>query len=307
MGSIQLKSVRKAFGPVNVINGVDLGIEDGEFAVFVGPSGCGKSTLLRLIAGLEDVTAGQILIDGKDVTNVGPAKRGLAMVFQSYALYPHMSVRGNIAFALKMAGQKRRRHRPEGAQGGGDAEPDRLSRPQAAPALRRPASAGRDRTGDRARAEGVPVRRAALQSRRGAARADAGRDRRTAQCAQDDDDLCHPRSGRGDDHGRQDRGARPRLGRAGRHAARALQQAERSLRRRLHRLADHEPDQGRRPRRSAALRPSASVPSMPTYRPPRASGRRRCALPSTSAPTPSSMRRPTASGRSRCASRARRR
>jgi multiple sugar transport system ATP-binding protein len=106
MGSIQLKSVRKAFGAVSVINGVDLDIKNGEFAVFVGPSGCGKSTLLRLIAGLEDVTSGEVLIDGKDVTEVGPSQRGLAMVFQSYALYPHMSVRGNIAFALKMAGEK---------------------------------------------------------------------------------------------------------------------------------------------------------------------------------------------------------
>jgi len=105
MGSIELKSVRKAFGAVSVINGVDLKVEDGEFTVFVGPSGCGKSTLLRLVAGLEDLTSGQILIDGKDVTEVGPAQRGLAMVFQSYALYPHMSVRGNIGFALKMAGQ----------------------------------------------------------------------------------------------------------------------------------------------------------------------------------------------------------
>src|SRR5450631_2771480 len=106
MGSIQLKDVRKAFGAVSIINGVNLNIENGEFAVFVGPSGCGKSTLLRLIAGLEDISSGQILIDAKDMTNVGPAQRGLAMVFQSYALYPHMSVRGNIAFALKMAGQK---------------------------------------------------------------------------------------------------------------------------------------------------------------------------------------------------------
>src|SRR5664279_2248753 len=105
MGSIQLKDVRKAFGAVSIINGVNLNIENGEFAVFVGPSGCGKSTLLRLIAGLEDVTSGQVLIDAKDMTSVGPAQRGLAMVFQSYALYPHMSVRGNIAFALKMAGQ----------------------------------------------------------------------------------------------------------------------------------------------------------------------------------------------------------
>src|SRR6202041_2752871 len=105
MGSIQLKDVRKAFGAVSIINGVNLNIENGEFAGFVGPSGCGKSTLLRLIAGLEDVTSGQVLIDAKDMTNVGPAQRGLAMVFQSYALYPHMSVRGNIAFALKMAKQ----------------------------------------------------------------------------------------------------------------------------------------------------------------------------------------------------------
>jgi multiple sugar transport system ATP-binding protein len=104
MGSIQLVDVRKEFGTVKVINGVSLSIKDGEFAVFVGPSGCGKSTLLRLIAGLEDVTTGQVLIDSKNMTDVGPAQRGLAMVFQSYALYPHMSVRNNIAFALKMAG-----------------------------------------------------------------------------------------------------------------------------------------------------------------------------------------------------------
>jgi len=105
MGSIELKDVRKSFGAVNIINGVDLKIEDGEFAVFVGPSGCGKSTLLRLIAGLEDLTSGIVQINGLDVSNVGPAQRGLAMVFQSYALYPHMSVRNNIAFALKMAKQ----------------------------------------------------------------------------------------------------------------------------------------------------------------------------------------------------------
>jgi multiple sugar transport system ATP-binding protein len=104
MGTISLRNVRKAFGDAVIIPGADLEIEPGEFVVFVGPSGCGKSTLLRLIAGLEDLTAGQILIDGEDVTDVPPAKRGLAMVFQSYALYPHMSVRNNIAFGLKMAG-----------------------------------------------------------------------------------------------------------------------------------------------------------------------------------------------------------
>src|SRR5258705_3597566 len=105
MGRLLLRNVRKAFGDVVIIPALDLDIEDGEFLVFVGPSGCGKSTLLRLIAGLEDVSAGEIKIDDVDVANEPPAKRGLSMVFQSYALYPHMSVRGNIAFALKMAGQ----------------------------------------------------------------------------------------------------------------------------------------------------------------------------------------------------------
>jgi multiple sugar transport system ATP-binding protein len=107
MGSITLEGVSKAFGSHVVIPNADLEIEDGSFVVFVGPSGCGKTTLLRMIAGLEDVSGGRILIDGSNVVDVPPAKRGLSMVFQSYALYPHMSVRGNIAFGLKMAGLPR--------------------------------------------------------------------------------------------------------------------------------------------------------------------------------------------------------
>ena len=103
MGRIQLKKVQKKFGDIEVIPPLDLTVEDGEFTVFVGPSGCGKSTLLRLIAGLEDTTSGNIEIDGADATDLPPAKRGLAMVFQSYALYPHMSVRKNIAFPMRMA------------------------------------------------------------------------------------------------------------------------------------------------------------------------------------------------------------
>ena len=104
MGSISLKNVSKVFGEAAVIPSLDLEINQGEFVVFVGPSGCGKSTLLRLIAGLEDVSGGRIEIDGVDATSLPPSRRGLAMVFQSYALYPHMSVRSNIAFPLKMAG-----------------------------------------------------------------------------------------------------------------------------------------------------------------------------------------------------------
>ncbi|SFR60589.1 carbohydrate ABC transporter ATP-binding protein, CUT1 family [Yoonia tamlensis] len=104
MGSITLNAVEKWFGNVQVIKGIDLDIAEGEFIIFVGPSGCGKSTLLRMIAGLEETSRGQIMIDDRDATAEPPAKRGLAMVFQSYALYPHMSVRDNVGFPLKSAG-----------------------------------------------------------------------------------------------------------------------------------------------------------------------------------------------------------
>jgi multiple sugar transport system ATP-binding protein len=104
MADIQLSALQKKFGPVEVIRSIDLDIKSGEFVVFVGPSGCGKSTLLRMIAGLEQVTSGTVSIDGADVTRAEPSKRGIAMVFQTYALYPHMSVEENMAFGLEMAG-----------------------------------------------------------------------------------------------------------------------------------------------------------------------------------------------------------
>jgi multiple sugar transport system ATP-binding protein len=104
VAQLSLRNVKKSFGNVDVIKGVDLEIADREFCVFVGPSGCGKSTLLRLIAGLEEITSGDLMIDGKRVNDVPPDERGLAMVFQTYALYPHMTVRDNMAFALRLAG-----------------------------------------------------------------------------------------------------------------------------------------------------------------------------------------------------------
>jgi len=107
MGALTLKAVTKSFGTVDVIKGVDLTVQEGEFCVFVGPSGCGKSTLLRIIAGLEDATAGEVAIDGRRVNEVPPAKREIAMVFQSYALYPHLTVRENMGLALKQAGVSR--------------------------------------------------------------------------------------------------------------------------------------------------------------------------------------------------------
>ncbi len=104
MGALTLKNVTKAFGKTEVIKGVDLDVKDGEFCVFVGPSGCGKSTLLRMIAGLEDVTSGDVEIDGERINDLAPARREIAMVFQSYALYPHLTVRDNMGLALKQLG-----------------------------------------------------------------------------------------------------------------------------------------------------------------------------------------------------------
>ncbi|WP_309085156.1 ABC transporter ATP-binding protein [Chelativorans sp.] len=107
MGSLTLQNIRKSFGATEVLKGIDLSVEDGEFVIFVGPSGCGKSTLLRVIAGLEDATSGHVLIEGQPVDHVPPAKRGIAMVFQSYALYPHLNVRDNMGLGLKQAGRPR--------------------------------------------------------------------------------------------------------------------------------------------------------------------------------------------------------
>jgi len=107
VGQVSLRGIRKRYGAVEVINGVDLEVQDGEFLVFVGPSGCGKSTMLRMIAGLESISDGDLLIDGQRANDLRPADRGAAMVFQSYALYPHMTVAENMGFALRMAGVPR--------------------------------------------------------------------------------------------------------------------------------------------------------------------------------------------------------
>ncbi|WP_323989841.1 sn-glycerol-3-phosphate ABC transporter ATP-binding protein UgpC [Nguyenibacter sp. L1] len=113
MATVELRDVRKTYSDEEIIKGVSMTIRDREFVVFVGPSGCGKSTLLRMIAGLEEISAGDLLIDGARVNDMGPAERGLAMVFQSYALYPHMNVYRNMEFSLRLAGmpEAERRHR----------------------------------------------------------------------------------------------------------------------------------------------------------------------------------------------------
>src|SRR5690349_3636991 len=105
MASVELHNIRKAYGAMDVIHGISLAIEDGEFIALVGPSGCGKSTLLRMIAGLEEITDGDVSIGGQVVNSMTPRERNIAMVFQSYALYPHMTVAENMGFNLKLSGE----------------------------------------------------------------------------------------------------------------------------------------------------------------------------------------------------------
>ena len=215
MGAIALRAVTKRFGEAEVIRGVDLEIPEGSFAVFVGPSGCGKSTLLRLISGLEPVSGGRISIDGRDVTGVPPARRGLAMVFQSYALYPHMTVAENIGFGLRTKGVPKAERRvaveraAEVLQLGPylDRRPKALSGGQ-----RQRVAIGRCIVRDPAAFlfdEPLSNLDAALQRR------DAVGARRPAQAPRHDHDLRHPRPGRGDDAGRPDRGVARRRGDAG--------------------------------------------------------------------------------------------
>ncbi len=114
MANVELKGVIKRYGSVEVIHGVDLSVNENEFIVLVGPSGCGKSTLLRMVAGLEDISGGDISIGDRVVTNVSPKDRNVAMVFQNYALYPHMTVAENMGFSLKMHKKEQRGNRETG-------------------------------------------------------------------------------------------------------------------------------------------------------------------------------------------------
>ena len=191
------------------VDGLTLEIPDGEFLVLVGPSGCGKSTSLRMLAGLEDVDSGSVWIGDRDVTGLPPKLRDVAMVFQNYALYPHMTVAENIGFALKLAHVPKAeiRNRVADAAKMLDLEEYLARKPKAA--LGRAAPAGGDGTGDRAAAAGVPARRAALEPRREVEGSDADPDRLAAAPARGDDRLRHARPGRGDDDGRPGRRARP--------------------------------------------------------------------------------------------------
>ena len=261
------------------VPGISLEIGDGEFMVLVGPSGCGKSTTLRMLAGLEEVNKGKIFIGDREITNIPPKDRDIAMVFQNYALYPHMSVADNMAFALKMAKVPTDGAQPARPGRGQDPRPDRVPRPQAQGPLRWSAPARRHGPRDRPPAAGLLHGRAAVQPRREDARADPHRHRQAPGRPRRHDRLRHPRPGRGDDDGRPRRGHEGRLPPAGRHPARSLRQARQPVRRRLHRLARDEPPRGARPR---TARPRSATTSCRSTR--RPSRRWRATSPSAYAP-----------------------
>ena len=166
MAAVTITGVHKRFGSTHVIRGVDIGIADGEFCVLVGPSGCGKSTLLRMIAGLEEITEGEIAIGGRVVNRVAPKERDIAMVFQNYALYPHMTVRDNMSFALALAKQPKSVIEAHVKKAADILGLGTLPRSLSAAAFGRPAPARGDGPRDRPRSAGVPVRRAAVEPRR---------------------------------------------------------------------------------------------------------------------------------------------
>ena len=271
MAQVTLRKVVKKYDEVLAVRGIDLDIADKEFIVLVGPSGCGKSTTLRMIAGLEEITGGDIAIGGDVVNDVPPKDRDIAMVFQNYALYPHMNVYENMSFGLKLKKHAQGRDRPAGQAGGPDPRHHRAARPQAQAALGRPAPARRHGPRHRARSQGVPVRRAAVQPRRQAARADAHRDQEGAPEGPHHHGLRHPRPGRGDDAGRPRGGDERRPDRAGRHAQRPLPFAGHQVRGGLHRLAGDElhplpPRAGRRRAARAAERQARPSRCRPTAR-----------------------------------------
>ena len=234
-----VKDLSLNFGASQVLKSLNIDMAEGEFLVLLGPSGCGKSTLLNCIAGLLDVSDGQIFIKGKNVTWEEPKDRGIGMVFQSYALYPQMTVEGTCPSASRRRpaqGRDRQAHRARRR----DPADRAAAEAQAGRTVRRPAPARRHRPGAGARRRRLPLRRAALQPRRQAALRTARRDQAAAPASGQHHDLRHPRPDRGDDARRPHRGHVGRRDPAARHAASDLQPAGQPLRRRLHRLAGHE-------------------------------------------------------------------
>ena len=221
MAEVVLDRICKTYGTkYQAIKDLSLTVHDGEFLILVGPSGCGKSTALRMIAGLEEISSGTLSIGGENVVDLAPKDRDIAMVFQSYALYPHMTVFDNIAFSMKLAGKSKAERTKRVNEIAKtlqlhtllDSKPASLSGGQ-----RQRVAMGRAMVREPA---AFLMDEPLVEPRRQAARADARRDRQPAAAARGDHDLRDPRPDRGPDHGRPGRGAEGRRAPAGRHARR---------------------------------------------------------------------------------------
>ena len=191
MADVHLKGITKAWGAAAAVENITFSAPAGHLVALLGPSGCGKSTTLRLIAGLETASAGTITIANRDVTNLPPAKRGVSMVFQSYALFPHLSVAENIMFGLRVRDVPEAERDARLARAAGILGLEALLDRKPA-TFGRPAAARRARPRDRRRDAGLPDGRAAVQSRRAAARRDAARDPRVAAAPRHDHAVRHP-------------------------------------------------------------------------------------------------------------------
>ena len=254
MSAITINEVSKRYRDGTLaVRDLSLEVADGEFMILVGPSGCGKTTLLRMLAGLEQVTGGTISIGDRVVNELEPRERDIAMVFQNYALYPHMTVARNMGFALKRAKVPGSRDPAQGPGGGRAARDHRSAGAQARQSVGRPAPAGGHGPRDRARSAGVSDGRAAVEPRRQAAPADALRDRPHPAAAEHDDGVRHPRPDRGDDARRPGRGDARRRAAAGGDPAGALRASAQPVRRRLHRRAADELHARTGDRRDAGL------------------------------------------------------
>ena len=273
--NVAVRNLTIRLGANTVIENLDLDVRAGEFVVLLGPSGCGKSTLLHSIAGLIDVSDGSIEIAGEDMTWADPKDRRIALVFQSYALYPTMSVERNLSFALRINGTPKAEIARRVTRASEMLQLGAAAQAQTGATIGRPTPARGDRPRDRARSRRVPVRRTAVESRRQIAHRAAPRTQATASASRRNDDLRDARSGRSDDARHPHGGDARRRDPAVRHARRGLRAARQSVRRDLPRFARDESAQGhaRDARRRAAL--SHRTHGSSTCRPMRSKARRR--------------------------------